>query len=155
MTDEASQELRAETPPVVLNNEQNELHETPQSSIREQSTRSGESSSSGSVVIHEPRTINIIEPSSMQLLSRQFNRVLDSVSLKIQSICDSTHTEAVEVDNNVSILVEESHAIMNKASKVLKDFDALELELDKITILLEMIEQFKSRLNTIDRALGE
>ncbi|CZT15597.1 uncharacterized protein RCC_01447 [Ramularia collo-cygni] len=96
----------------------------------------------------------LLDPGSLQLLSRHFDRVMQAISQRLEQLNQATEiaTQAQYDRSGNAIQMADNEIARFRA--ILQNIDELELEFDKIKRIREIVRSFRARVEQLERRMG-
>ncbi|KAI5371156.1 hypothetical protein Slin14017_G020350 [Septoria linicola] len=96
----------------------------------------------------------LLDPGSLQLLSRHFDRVMQAISQRVEQLNQATEraTQAQYDRSGNAIQMADNEIARFRA--ILHQIDELETEFDKIKRIREIVRGFRARVEQMERRLG-
>ncbi|KAK5115042.1 hypothetical protein LTR62_001739 [Meristemomyces frigidus] len=96
----------------------------------------------------------LLDPGSLQLLSRHFDRIMQAISQRLDQLNRATETATESQTSRASHALEIADAEIARFRGILLQIDELELEFDKIRRIREIVRGFRARVEGLERRIG-
>ncbi|KAH9819764.1 hypothetical protein Tdes44962_MAKER05164 [Teratosphaeria destructans] len=96
----------------------------------------------------------LLDPGSLQLLSRHFDRVMQAIGQRLEQLNRATETATQAQYDRAGNAIQMADAEIARFRAILQQIDELEMEFDKIKRIREMVRGFRARVEQMERRLG-
>ncbi|KXS97948.1 hypothetical protein AC578_3396 [Pseudocercospora eumusae] len=144
----------AATPPASIAD--NRLGLSPQdvATLRQHQQRAHQDarSSAGSHASSQGRLL--LDPGSLQLLSRHFDRVMQAIAQRLEQLNEATERATQAQYDRSGNAIQMADAEIARFRAILSQIDELEMEFDKIKRIREIVRGFRARVEHLERRIG-
>ncbi|KAK4634109.1 hypothetical protein CLAFUW4_00610 [Fulvia fulva] len=109
-------------------------------------------SSAGSQASSQGRLL--LDPGSLQLLSRHFDRVMQAISQRLEQLNRATETATQAQHDRSGNAIQMADNEIARFRAILQQIDELETEFDKIKRIREIVRGFRARVEHLERRIG-
>ncbi|EMF16697.1 uncharacterized protein SEPMUDRAFT_145884 [Sphaerulina musiva SO2202] len=96
----------------------------------------------------------LLDPSSLQLLSRHFDRVMQAISQRLEQLNQATERATQAQYDRSGNAIQMADQEIARFRAILHQIDELETEFDKIKRIREIVRGFRARVEHMERRLG-
>jgi len=96
----------------------------------------------------------LLDPGSLQLLSRHFDRVMQAISQRLEQLHRATEIATESQYDRAGNAIQLADAEIARFRAILQQIDDLETEFDKIKRIREIVRSFRARVEQLERCLG-
>ncbi|KAK4569531.1 hypothetical protein LTR86_003294 [Recurvomyces mirabilis] len=96
----------------------------------------------------------LLDPGSLTLLSRHFDRVMGAISQRLEQLNRATETATQTHYDRAGNAIEMADAEIARFRAILRQIDELETEFDKIKHIRGIVRGFRARVEQMERRLG-
>ncbi|TKA81876.1 hypothetical protein B0A55_01572 [Friedmanniomyces simplex] len=96
----------------------------------------------------------LLDPGSLQLLSRHFDRIMQAISQRLEQLNRATEIATQSQYDRAGNALQVADAEIARFRAILQQTDDLETELDKIKRIREIVRGFRARVEHMERRLG-
>ncbi|KAK4508005.1 hypothetical protein PRZ48_001740 [Zasmidium cellare] len=96
----------------------------------------------------------LLDPGSLQLLSRHFDRVMQAISQRLEQLNQATERATQAQYDRSGNAIQMADAEIARFRNILHQIDELETEFDKIKRIREIVRGFRSRVEHLERRIG-
>ncbi|EME89737.1 uncharacterized protein MYCFIDRAFT_7832, partial [Pseudocercospora fijiensis CIRAD86] len=106
-------------------------------------------SSAGSQASSQGRLL--LDPGSLQLLSRHFDRVMQAIAQRLEQLNEATERATQAQYDRSGNAIQMADAEIARFRAILQQIDELEMEFDKIKRIREIVRGFRARVEHLER----
>ncbi|GAB7359974.1 hypothetical protein MBLNU230_g7498t1 [Neophaeotheca triangularis] len=96
----------------------------------------------------------LLDPGSLQLLSRHFDRVMAAIQQRLEQLNRATEIATETQYDRAGNAIEMADAEIARFRAILQQIDELENEFDKVRRIREIVRQFRARVEALERRVG-
>ncbi|EMC94374.1 hypothetical protein BAUCODRAFT_35581 [Baudoinia panamericana UAMH 10762] len=96
----------------------------------------------------------LLDPGSLQLLSRHFDRVMQAISQRLEQLHHATEIATRAQHDRTGNAIQVADAGIARFHAILRQIDELNTEFDKIKRIREIVRGFRARVEQLGRRLG-
>ncbi|KAK3713781.1 hypothetical protein LTR37_008267 [Vermiconidia calcicola] len=96
----------------------------------------------------------LLDPGSLQLLSRHFDRVMQAISQRLEQLTRATDIATEAQYDRAGNAIQMADAEIARFHGILRQIDELENEFEKIKRIREIVRSFRARVEQMERRLG-
>ncbi|KAK4550878.1 hypothetical protein LTR36_000458 [Oleoguttula mirabilis] len=96
----------------------------------------------------------LLDPGSLQLLSRHFDRVMQAIGQRLEQLNHATEIATEAQYDRAGNAIQMADAEIARFRAILHQIDELETEFDKIKRIREIVRSFRARVEQMERRLG-
>ncbi|KAK0346396.1 hypothetical protein LTR91_011868 [Friedmanniomyces endolithicus] len=96
----------------------------------------------------------LLDPASLTLLSRHFDRVMGAIGGRLEQLNYATETATRAQYDRAGNALRVADAEIARFRAILQQIDELEMELEKIGRIREIVRGFRARVEQMERRLG-
>ncbi|KAK0829316.1 hypothetical protein LTR73_004260 [Friedmanniomyces endolithicus] len=96
----------------------------------------------------------LLDPASLTLLSRHFDRVMGAIGQRLEQLNHATETATRAQYDRAGNALRVADAEIARFRAILQQIDDLEMELEKIGRIREIVRGFRARVEQMERRLG-
>ncbi|KAF2722206.1 hypothetical protein K431DRAFT_302811 [Polychaeton citri CBS 116435] len=96
----------------------------------------------------------LLDPTSLTLLGRHFDRVMGAIQQRLEQLNDATERAMQQQYDRAGNAIEMADAEIARFRNILHQIDELETEFDKIRRIREIVRGFRARVEELERRIG-
>ncbi|KAK5115431.1 hypothetical protein LTR85_009891 [Meristemomyces frigidus] len=96
----------------------------------------------------------LLDPGSLQLLSRHFDRVMQAIGQRLEQLNHATEIATQAQYDRAGNAIQMADAEIARFRAILHQIDELETEFDKMKRIREIVRSFRARVEQLERRLG-
>ncbi|KAF1348622.1 hypothetical protein BDV97DRAFT_188725 [Delphinella strobiligena] len=96
----------------------------------------------------------VLDPSSLQLMTRHFDRIIITIQQRLDTLQRETQDNTQRQASRARVSVQAANAEIARMHSILRQIDELETEFDKIRRIRDIVRFFRGRIEAMERRLA-